>query len=851
MACALAAASLFAQGTVGTNDGLALTLSAAGGVQSLQLGGVEYASSALSSGFAWRELPAAGTDVAPNGSFESGSVGPGSWSWSNNANGTWTWDGTVAADGARSLRVDVPAGMPRRSPLLSSDEVAIRPNTPYTMSCRIRTLDLSTHLDVYVVERDTAGQVIQRGVTSASGTTDWQSRSLTFVAGPAAASAYFRVEIFSGTGTAWLDDVALVDVYAGRSPALFGGTVETRGAAVTQSASASDLTLAATFTPAGPAIRVDATLTDTSGADRAIELSFHLPVDALGWNWDQDPATSIPIADRVRYENLDATFGAQSHSVYPFAAIRNASAAVALATPLVPQINRFAYDRLGGFRVTWDVGLSAAAKTASQAAVTFWIFAPSPRWGFRSAVDRYYQLQPEAFVSPLPAAAGAWVIYASGSLAAVPKFSDFGWGLLEGVNDIDFGNANDLLVYHYVDAGGWFRSFPGYSSQPSYDVLVAALQSDAASGTGEDDDGVPTQEMAQATINSSPKDASDRYQLFANSYFWFGNRLQIYPTSPDPDIPAPSMWSVLTKYRVDDQISIARDLGQHLDGIFLDDVTSNFAGVENFRRDLWALSDTPLSTSWDSGGPTLLNGASMAKFLAALRSYVHARGLTLMGSLNAGVYAWFAPSLDAMGGESAGADSLERSYVRRVLGNGRPWSNLYVPTDGQTPSAASVLAYLRQALFFGYFPGLNGAYWKVPSAYERDRPLFVKYVPLIRTIVSAGWRPISGATASNPAVLVERFDDGRGGVFYLTAANSGASAAPVQIDLDPATLGIGDGAVTVQELVRGQSVPAARVGGAVRLTDTLAPGETLLYKVQSNRSSSPGRSPTRNVGPRG
>ena len=38
-------------------------------------------------------------------------------------------------------------------------------------------------------------------------------------------------------------------------------------------------------------------------------------------------------------------------------------------------------------------------------------------------------------------------------------------------------------------------------------------------------------------------------------------------------------------------------------------------------------------------------------------------------------------------------------------------------------TAAEVLAYFRQALLLGYFPGFNGYYWNSSTAYERDRAL--------------------------------------------------------------------------------------------------------------------------------
>jgi hypothetical protein len=465
----------------------------------------------------------------------------------------------------------------------------------------------------------------------------------------------------------------------------------------------------------------------------------------------------------------------------------------------------------------------------------------------RAAAEKYRTLNSSDFVSPVGAASGAWVIPAGGAtISNVPGFRDFGWAFLEGVGDIAFGNANGLSVLHYVHAPGYLRLFPGVSEQPPYDALVAALESDASNGGDVLNDGVPRAEMARATINSSPKDTGDRYQLYG---FWYGNRVQIYPVSPDADIPAPSMWSIATDYGVEGRLEWAADRDYRVDGIFLDDFSTAFAAVENYRKELWAYSDVPLTFSWETGKVTLLDGFSMTEFLGSFRSYVHDRGLALMASSNSGMYAWFASHLDIAGGEVRGAEPLESAYVRRILGDGRPWSNLFVPPDKQAPDAAEVLAYLRQALLFGYFPGFNGAYWNVPSAYERDREQFRRYIPLIRTVAQAGWEPVSGTTTGDPAVLVERFDSRRGGILYLTAQNTGSGTKSVQFSLDAAVLEIDEGTVAVSELLRGKALTTSRAGAQISFSDTIPAGETFLYRIAAPRSA-PDRGRTRSVGTR-
>jgi len=79
---------------------------------------------------------------------------------------------------------------------------------------------------------------------------------------------------------------------------------------------------------------------------------------------------------------------------------------------------------------------------------------------------------------------------------------------------------------------------------------------------------------------------------------------------------------------------------------------------------------------------------------------------------------------------------------------------------------------MRRCLAYGMFPGFFSAdastrtYFSQPDLYNRDRPLFKKYVPLCKLVAEAGWQPITRATSSEPKVYVERF-----GEHYFTVFN--------------------------------------------------------------------------------
>jgi hypothetical protein len=156
--------------------------------------------------------------------------------------------------------------------------------------------------------------------------------------------------------------------------------------------------------------------------------------------------------------------------------------------------------------------------------------------------------------------------------------------------------------------------------------VYSTLTSLASSGTGTTVDGAPTKTVAQAILNSSPWNELGQLQVKAKSFFWYGGRLQIYPGLPDPDIPGTNWWGIIQKYFVDNQADE--------DGLFLDDMSGNFASVENHRRSLWAYVDNPLSFSYATRRVMQWDGTSLAEFGKAIRAYLNGKGKYYMGSSN-------------------------------------------------------------------------------------------------------------------------------------------------------------------------------------------------------------------------
>jgi hypothetical protein len=115
---------------------------------------------------------------------------------------------------------------------------------------------------------------------------------------------------------------------------------------------------------------------------------------------------------------------------------------------------------------------------------------------------------------------------------------------------------------------------------------------------------------------------------------------------------------------------------------------------------------------------------------------------------------------------------------------GKPYCFL-MNTRFEDFSPELVERYMKRCLAYGMFPGFfshnasQGHYFTRPDLYDRDRPLFAKYVPLIKLVAEAGWEPITLARSSDEHVYVERF-----GERHFTVLNDSQEVRRVTVTFD-------------------------------------------------------------------
>ena len=223
--------------------------------------------------------------------------------------------------------------------------------------------------------------------------------------------------------------------------------------------------------------------------------------------------------------------------------------------------------------------------------------------------------------------------------------------------------------------------------------------------------------------------------------------------------------------------------GPGLDGVYLDSLEMSSAEL-NYRREHFRMASVPLVFD-HQGRPCQLMIFDTWTFERDIAAQMHARGKFMFANAVLWKFAFPAPQLDVLGTEvnwlhhgEYEPDSDAGMNFRRALCRQKPYC-LLMNTDYSRFTSDLVERYFQRCLFYGVWPGFfdqeaasKDPYWaSAKKWYERDRPLFRKYIPLLRRVTAAGWQPVTDVTCDNPHIFLERFGPGDDGTVFLTLLN--------------------------------------------------------------------------------
>ncbi|MHB8964162.1 MAG: hypothetical protein ACYC5K_13530, partial [Saccharofermentanales bacterium] len=231
----------------------------------------------------------------------------------------------------------------------------------------------------------------------------------------------------------------------------------------------------------------------------------------------------------------------------------------------------------------------------------------------------------------------------------------------------------------------------------------------------------------------------------------------------DPDIEGLN-FAKTREMELDIEREKYKNLGQPLDGIYIDNVNWVF-GTQNYRREHYQCCKLPLL--WDDDfricEPLAI---TQYKFIQYFRNYADSKGMFILANFafpELGTVHYI-HNIDIPGGEigDGWGDSLEDLAMRRVLAYKKPWVLLltqFLPYGKRVDwSYERREQLLKKCVLYGIYANVIQLQ-SGKNDYELVRPLFVKYMPVIKALDMAGWQVITDAEVNHEDVFVERFGD--------------------------------------------------------------------------------------------
>ena len=570
----------------------------------------------------------------------------------------------------------------------------------------------------------------------------------------------------------------------------------------------------------------DVVFRNQSNDDRALTVAFLEPVkrQATGGQptlWLESPRRSEPVSHTREYATTVRTLAGatQRMSRWPLAAVCHGSQGYGIGIDLLqPAVFRVGYNAtFEQLFIAYDIALT---KEKPEAHLRFVVFGFSGKGDFRSALARYMSVFPDYFNSRI-SKHGQWMPFAK--ISQVQGWEDFGFRFKEGDNETQWDDAHDILTFRYTEPMTWWM--PMAADLPrTYEAAVAEAERLVQQG----------RPQAKAWLSSSFRDETGRIPVrlldtpWCNGAVWSMNSL--------PQIPG-EVTDFKLKWNPDIRETLyGPNRKGDLDGEYIDSSEGYVTDELDFRRDHF-VGECPLTFDSSHYQPAVFRGLIVFEYVRAIAEDVHKMGKLMMASGTPGRLCWLAPLLDVMGTETDWNPngrwqpmSESELFFRRALCGQKPYCFL-MNTDFDRFDTTLVEKYMKRSLAYGMFPGFfspnasGGHYFTRPELYNRDRPLFKKYVPLCQRVSEAGWELVTRARCDTPNASIEQF-----GNRYFTVFNDspGEIIAEIVFDKDlnlpPA----------IRELVRDQSLPVNEGRVTVRLQ-----GEdvAVLDLLQANNAS--------------
>ena len=580
------------------------------------------------------------------------------------------------------------------------------------------------------------------------------------------------------------------------------------------------LSLTANYSEHSTHIAVDGVIRDILSREdgRCVQLSFALPVSAAGWNWGANIQCERPIRTGTNadiYRDLGSPIGhhcikpgteemwlsvwdwdSEPRTLSPVSSIACESAGLALSASMeFPQYYILEYNgSTGQYVITFLLGIVPQAPDAAR--FSFVIYkSDAPAWGFRAAMEKYTRIYPGAY-QVREKDQGLWMPHVD--IEAVEGFEDFNFKFKQECAYYTrphgkFEKEHNIRGLQYVEPGDWWcRNMTVERTEENIQQWIDQL-------AAKEDSETTRQAIANKICQNHDQDG--KLSWFPTDAPWSRNGAQVH-INASPDLPG--KYNFYTVYFGEPQWKKLFDPDEEgavpFDGIYLDELSGWWRGNANFNTEHYRYTTVPLTYS-PYYKKTMLHRASTTWQLAKkLTDILHQDGRMVFANKCPDKDNFFTPLVDGMGTEMTALtgteydpQSIDQLSLWRTFSYKKPYSIL-MSNDYTVFDHHLVELYFQRCLAFGIFPSLFGdysdqtAYFSGPKkVYNRDRDIWQKYMPPLKTIAEAGWEPVTLAHADTAGVLVERFGSNAQTGIYFTVYNNTDASVTTRISLSMPT----------------------------------------------------------------
>lgn len=567
-----------------------------------------------------------------------------------------------------------------------------------------------------------------------------------------------------------------------------------------------------THHPFGQQVRID--INSSAQRDRGLTLRYALKIDAVGKNWCSVvgcerviPKGTGLVSDSFNYNPRDFLVDGRDNvkwknyrfpkqSLSFLGSIYDEKNGIAIAVPRdqFRMFNIFYDGKNKEFAIEYYFGLAPETLPPEHADFTFYItkFKPS-RYAARSVFQKYYSLFP-AFTAKKLNTDGMMLPFVSPY--SIKSYDEFGTGLTWGNR-----NAQGVPGCFYTVPGQLFFNCSGTSAKELLEAIEKKFP-------------------GQGAAESICRNAKGEPVVFPNTYADYRGTV-----NNDPAFPYGQYYLNMITKRIRSDSSSS---GVCYDGLL---------GGLNYNRKHFAKTRFPLMYDPVNGKCVINSYYSCLELARAVRAEFDPLKKIIIANCTDKDYLYGLPNFDVVTSEhSINITFTELAKLRQAMNN--KTVALLLKTIRNTITTEQLEQYMQKCMAFGVFPGIfdkgssttsGSSYFANPHWFEHDRPMWRKYLTLIREQAQAGWNVLPNAyiDGSN-AAAVERFGD----TFYAVRA---LDAAP------EATLVVSSGKPTAPDTIvvdefSGKELSFTQRGNELLIRLPLAKNDVKLISVNTRSS---------------